>query len=136
MNEIKIPFHLAIPATVAFLGLLAILFLGKKLFREGKKQLWISVVIFLTIYILIVGLATYDGIYYQWDLNKYDLDGDGFFGGEEVTEEQEAAMQRLTSGVGRDISFVTGLIPAAIISSMSYIGAKIISWLRGHYSGM
>lgn len=29
------------------------------------------------VYVLVVGLAMFDDIYYQWDLDKYDLNQDG-----------------------------------------------------------
>ena len=67
----------------------------------------------------------YDDIYYQWDLNRYDLDKDGLFGGEEITKEQEAAMQRLTSDVGRNFSFITGFIFALIIAGAVYIFGRL-----------
>ena len=81
--------------------------------------------VFLVLYLFIVGSATYEDIYYQWDLNRYDLDKDGFFGGQEVTKDQEAAMQRLTSDVGRNFSFVTGFIFALVISGTVYVVGRL-----------
>ena len=81
--------------------------------------------VFLVLYLFIVGSATYEDIYYQWDLNRYDLDKDGFFGGQEVTKDQEAAMQRLTSDVGRNFSFVTGFIFALMISGTVYVVGRL-----------
>jgi hypothetical protein len=82
------------------------------------------VTVFLIIYLLVVGSSTYYDIYYQWDLNRYDLDKDGFFGGQEITNEQQAAMQRLTNDVGRNLSFITGFIFAGIISAIVYLFAR------------
>ena len=85
--------------------------------------------VFLAAYLFVVGSTTYDDIYYQWDLNRYDLDKDGFFGGQEITKDQEAAMQRLTNDVGRNFSFVTGFIFALVISGTVYLFGRLKSRL-------
>ncbi len=83
--------------------------------------------VFLAAYLFVVGNATYNDIYYQWDLNRYDLDKDGIFGGQEITKEQEAAMQRLTNDVGRNFSFVTGFIFALLLSGTVYLFGRLKS---------
>ena len=126
MNEITIPFHLAIPSALCIVGLLIIFIKRKQLFTGGQRTaLWISIIVFLLFYLFIVGSATYDDIYYQWDLNRYDLDKDGFFGGKEITKEQEASMERLTNDVGRNFAFITGLISSFLISVMVYLVGRI-----------
>jgi tetrahydromethanopterin S-methyltransferase subunit G len=120
MDEITIPYHLVIPIIICIVGLGTIFFLRKKLFPRNKV-LWISVTVFLFFYLLIVAGAAYDDLYCQWDLNRYDLNKDGLFSGQEITEKQTAAMQRLTNDVGRNLSFITGFIFAFIISSVVYI---------------
>lgn len=125
MNEISIPYHLVIPTIICFLGLVTIILFHKKLFNKNKL-LWYSVIVFLVLYFYIVGSSAYDDIYYQWDLNRYDLDKDGFFGEKEITKEQEAAMNRLTSDVGRNFSFITGFIFAGFLSSIFYVVGRLI----------
>jgi hypothetical protein len=129
LDEITIPYHLAIPTTICVVGLVAILFYRKRLFSENKV-LWTSVTVFLVLYLLIVGRATFDAIYYQWDLNRYDLDKDGMFGGTELTEEQNEAMRKLTSDTGRNFSFITGFFFALIISTAVYISGRVILKLK------
>jgi len=124
LNEISIPYHLLIPSIISILGLASILLYRKKLFSKNK-QLWTSLIIFITVYLLVVGNAAFDDIYYQWDLNRYDLDKDGFFGGQEITKDQEAAMQRLTNDVGRNFSFITGFLMAFVISLTYYFLSKL-----------
>lgn len=131
MNEISIPFHLAIPTIICLFSLLSIIFNYKKLFSKNKI-LWISVSTFLILYLLLVGTATFEDIYYQWDLNNYDLDKDGMFGGSEITEEQNEAMRKLTSDTGRNFSFITGFIFALIFSTLVYIVGRIFSKLKKH----
>lgn len=79
-----------------------------------------NVTVFLFLYLFIVGSATYNDIYYQWDLNQYDLDKDGFFVGKEVTKEQQEAMEKLSNDLGRNFSLITGLLFAFPISLLTY----------------
>lgn len=37
-------------------------------------------------------------------LNSFDLDGDGFFSGDEITPEQQQAMQRVSNDTGRALA--------------------------------
>ena len=105
MAEITIPYHLATPTIICVVVLLAIFFYRKKLFVK-KKLFWLSVTVFFLLYLLIVGSASYYDIYYQWDLNRYDLDKDGMFGGKELTNEQNEAMRKLTSDTDINFSFI------------------------------
>lgn len=129
MDEITIPYHLLTPTIICIVGLFAIVFYRKILFAN-RKLLWTSVTVFLVIYLLIVGTATYDAIYYQWDLNRYDLDKDGIFSGKEITPEQNEAMRKLTSDTGRNFSFITGFVFALIISTAVYISGRVILKLK------
>ena len=126
MNEITVPFHFTIALTLSAMGLVTILLLRKRFFtRDNGKLIWITAIVFLTVYLFIVGQATYVDIYCQWDVNKYDLDMDGFFSERETTKEQEAAMQRLTNDTGRNFSVITGLGFSTFISVATYFMATI-----------
>ena len=129
MDELTIPYHLAIPTIICIVGLLTI-FIKRKTFFVRNKLLWTSITIFFCLYLLIVGTATFDSIYYQWDLNRYDLDKDGMFGGKELTNEQNEAMRKLTSDTGRNFSFITGFIFAFIISTTVFICGIIMKLVR------
>ncbi|WP_083380526.1 hypothetical protein [Flavobacterium frigoris] len=102
-----------------------ILFYRKRLFSKNKL-LWISITVFLVLYLVIVGNATLDAIFYHWDLNRYDLDKNGMFSGIEITEEQNQAMKKLTNDTGRNFSFITGFIFASIIATVAYFSGRLI----------
>jgi hypothetical protein len=87
------------------------------------------VTVFFALYLFVVGSALYNDIYYQWDLSRYDLDKDGIFGGNEITEDQKAAMLRLTSDVGRNFSFITGFVFALTIAVAVYVFGTLTSAL-------
>ncbi|MBK9793106.1 MAG: hypothetical protein IPP60_08390 [Sphingobacteriales bacterium] len=129
MDEITIPYHLVIPTIICLVGLGTIIFYRKRLFTKNKL-IWTSVTVFLVLYLFIVGMATFDAIYYQLDLNRYDLNKDGMFGGKEITNEQNEAMRKLTSDTGRNFSFITGFVFALIISTAVYISGRVFLRLK------
>ena len=124
MNEITIPYHLVLPSIVCLIGLLAITISRRKLLSKNKL-LWISIITFLIIYLFIVGTSSYYAIYYQWDLNRYDLDKNGVFNAAEITDAQQIAISKLISDTRRNFSFITGFIFALIISITVYIFGRI-----------
>ena len=129
MDELTIPYHLAIPTVICFVVILTI-FLKRKTLFVKNKLMWTSITIFLCLYLLIVGTVTFDSIYYQWDLNRYDLDKDGMFGGKELTNEQNEAMRKLTSDTDINFSFTIGFIYAFVISTTVYICGLIAKRVR------
>ena len=129
MDETTIPYHLVIPTIICLVGLGTIIFYRKRLFTKNKL-IWTSVTVFLVLYFFIVGMATFDAIYYQLDLNSYDLNKDGMFGGKEITDEQNEAMRKLTSDTGRNFSFITGFVFALIISTAVYISGRVFLRLK------
>ena len=62
-----------------------------------------------TVFALYVGSAIITGYYLDKKLNSFDLNGDGFFSGEEITPEQISTMQAWTNDLGRNLApFVAG----------------------------
>ena len=125
MKDIAIPFYLATPTILCLVGLSMIVFYYKIL--KKNRLFWNSLILFLGLYLLIVGKATYDNIYYQWDLNRYDLNKDGFFNGIEITNSQKEAMKVLTNDTGRNFSFISGFIFAFFSTTIFYVLGLITS---------
>ena len=122
MNKLIVPYHLILPACICIVALLVILFFRKKLFTQGlRKRIWISVTIFFIVYLYVVGSAGVRDMYYQWDLYSFDLNKNGIFDSEEITSKQELAMKRLISDVGRDYSYITGLIIALVGAAIVFV---------------
>ena len=125
MSPLSIPYHLIIPLVIFSIALLWIFISRNKRFKEDKKWFWTCAVIFIIIYLVIVGSAAYEDIRLQIELNAFDLDGDSFFSSEEQTAEQEEAMDKLTNDFGRNISFIAGLIIAIFITLPLYYLGRI-----------
>jgi len=122
MTQITIPYHLFIPALISLILFLLIIALWKKIFsRSKKKSVWVSILFFLIIYTIIVGSATFEDIYCQWDLNKYDLNMNRVFSGNEINTNQQAALERLINDLGRNFTVFTGLIFSGVISLFVFI---------------
>lgn len=120
LNQISIPYHLVIPSIISIIGFIVILIFRKKIINRNKA-LWYSLASFFIFYLFIVGIATFYSIYYQWNLNNFDLDHDGFFSGSEINKNQQLAMKRLINDTGRNFSFITGLVVSGILSFFTYL---------------
>lgn len=129
MDELKIPYHLAIPAILCFSGLGLIVFIAKKLFQK-RPLFWACITVFLILYLVIVGRATFDSMYFQWDLNRYDLNNDGFFTRNEITNMQCLATKKVASDTGRNLSFITGFVFSGIVATFMYLLGKLAVLLR------
>lgn len=130
MNNISIPWHLLIPILLSITCLIIVISKRKIIITNRSKKLFVSVLIFLVLYIIIVGNSLLYDIYYQFHLNSYDLDGNGFFDGKEINENQKIAMKNLTNDTSRNFSFILGLIFSLIISTFLYIMLSITSKIR------
>jgi len=116
MNEINLPYHLIIPSLISIMILGIVFYKRQELFRNKKRKwLWVSLILFFLFYLLIVGGASYADIYAQWNLNRFDLNSDGLFSGNEITTEQQAAMKNFIGDTGRNFAFITGLIFSGIL---------------------
>jgi len=67
---------------------------------------------------------------YQWKLNQFDLNNDGFFNKTELTKEQKEASFKLTNDVGRNFSFISGLFVSGLFSLTIYISGLFIKKLK------
>ena len=84
---------------------------------------------FFAIYLLIVGGAAYSDIDAQWTMNKFDLNKDGFFSGDELTTVQEKAMRNLINDTGRNFSSIIGLFFSGIIALFVFICGYIMEYI-------
>jgi len=64
----------------------------------------------LICYLLLILSVFLTSQHYEFELNKYDLDGDGSFSTEEFTADAEVAMDNWTSDTGRTLAPFIGLI--------------------------
>ena len=118
MSPITIPYHLVIPFVVGLI-ILSLIVVSRKNFLNKKyhKSIWISLIGFFSIYILFVGIALYEDLLVQYEVNKYDLNKDGFFSAKEAKMEGfNEAMNGLVHDVGRNFSIFTSAIFAFIVS--------------------
>jgi hypothetical protein len=129
MNPIHIPFHLVLPTLVCLIGM-ALIFRSRHRISFRTQPIWVSVTVFLAVYLLIVGSALCVDLYRQWDLNRYDLNQDGSFTAPEGTPAMEAALSRYNHDLVRNLSFITGFIAAFSIALVVYIIRIIFSRRR------
>lgn len=120
MNPLDIPYHLLLPCLLSVVGLGLIVWKRKRLFGQ-KSVFWRAVVVFLSVYALVVGMATYQDIWLQCEVNRLDINGDGLFSSSEMTPEVQELLRKQTSDIGRNFSFISGLVVAFSLACMVYL---------------
>ncbi len=130
MREITAHYHLIIPTIISVVLMLYILFSRHFLINKLGKNLFIALTFFTAFYLFIVGQSLYFDIYYQWKLNSFDLNNDGFFSGDEITSEQLSAMHNLINDTPRNFSFIVGLIYSFVLSSILLIFMIVLKKIR------
>lgn len=68
--------------------------------------------------------------HYKYELDKFDLDGDGTFSGEELTPEMDKAMKNLTNDTGRTFAPITGAIISPIYNGFWFTIFWGITYIR------
>jgi len=124
MNPLDIPYHLLLPCLLSVVGLGLIVWKRKRLFGQ-KSVFWRAVVVFLSVYALIVGMAAYQDIWIQCEVNRLDINDDGLFSSSEMTPEVQELLRMQTSDVGRNFSFVSGWVVAFVLAAMVYMLGRL-----------
>ena len=109
--------------TFAFLSLP--IFLGIRLLIKTRTEdpNWLAYFIIGVIlcYAFIVLSVWSIGWHYEYELNKYDYDGDGMFSGDEINPDMEKAMDRLTNDTGRTFAPITAAIVSPLYNSFWFV---------------
>lgn len=134
MNDISIPVHLLVPTILSIISLIAVIYNRQRIILKTRKDLFTTIIVFISIYLLIVGSTLIADLYYKWDLNQYDLNNNGFFEStnNEINDNQKAALQKVSNDTARNFAFVTGLILSFIISFLLYVVLFVISKIKGN----
>lgn len=131
MSEYSLPMHLVYPAIFSLLVLCLIIYKRKVFFRKRKsKSLPISITIFFLIYFLILVNVIYLDHHYLQALDKFDLNLDNRFRGDEITTDYQEALNKVTNDTARLYAFITGAIFSFIIALFVFVVGKIYEWFR------
>jgi hypothetical protein len=103
---------------------------NRKLFASRLNKISISVISAVFVYIFILLNVAYIEHKIGLELAAFDLNGDGFFSGEEITPAQEEAMNRFISDTGRTFAPFTGAIFSSIYFLIVWLIFLTVSWLK------
>lgn len=92
--------------------------LRERVFAVPLNKLSFLTVNFVCVYLLILVYAGLAEIFYDIQLDKYDLDGDGFFSEVEQTSEQVLAMGHVVNDTARNFAPIFGLVVAFLNSAV------------------
>lgn len=80
-----------------------------------------------------MALVAYINISANINLQKLDLNNDGFFNGDELTPEVEEGMKFVTNDTARLFAFITGILYAAVITFLLIVFSKVFSLIRKYF---
>lgn len=98
------------------LQIVFILYLNKLRLNQ-KFKLTITKIAFLStllFYVMIVATAFFLKFKYQYELDSFDVNKDGFFSGNEINDEQQKAMQNVIADTGRNLAPIFGIVISII----------------------
>jgi len=81
----------------------------KNVISPGKKNILCALFQVIVFYLSLLILVKIIDFQLEKELYSFDLNGDGMFGGEEITPEQEEAMNHYIWDTGRALAPITGL---------------------------
>jgi hypothetical protein len=103
-------------------------------FLSGKlKNVSISAISATLVYAFIIVSVAYVEHKLDIELAAFDLNGDGFFSGNEITQNQEKAMYRVTSDTGRTFAPYTGTVFSVFYFLVVWFLLFIISKVDGFH---
>ena len=107
---------------------------SRSILKGRLRDISVAALSAICIYILIIGTVAYVNHKLDAELAVFDLDGDGFFGGEEITPEQEAAMQRVVHDTGRALAPYVGAVFSVIYFVTVWLLLTVVTsfWNRYH----
>lgn len=124
MNAITLSTSLLLATIFGFTGLIFLL-IKRKVIKQKYIAVYPTLILLLSSYTIIVGNALGHDLYYQWNVNQYDLNQNGSFDKTEITPDQEKAMERLTNDSGRKLSYISGFIVSLIVSVCFYAALRV-----------
>jgi len=106
---------------------------GFLLFKlETSKPKWFifAIISTITCYFCIIFSVYSIDWHYEYELNKFDLDGDGMLSGAEITPEMNKTMKKLTNDTGRTFAPITGAIISPIYNGFWFVIFSILTYFR------
>ncbi|MBX9807252.1 MAG: hypothetical protein K2X95_05605 [Flavobacteriaceae bacterium] len=94
--------------------ILTLLYLNRKYLNKKITTNQIAMISAFLFYLSIIVTVIATNYILKNELNSFDLNGDGFFNGKEITTEQQTAMHNVISDTGRNFAPIIGIIYSLI----------------------
>lgn len=112
-----------------WLGLPLMMWLMRLLGKRQIHGMFLFAISVLLGYFLFVGCAWAADVVLEQRMNRFDIDGDGGIGGDELTPEAQAAMEDWASDTGRSLAIFTGLPVTMFWAAGCLIPLCAVEWL-------
>ncbi len=121
-----------LPVCVMFVTTIGVPLVERALARHPWKSARIALTCLIATYAFWAGPSLIADVILERRLAAFDLDGDGFLSGAEITPAQAEAMNRLIWDTGRALAIASGLIAAPLAAIASVAISRLLSrvWPR------
>lgn len=93
---------------------LSLSFINRKYLNQKISTNQIAIIASFLFYLSIIVMVIATNYFLKKELNSYDLNGDGFFNGKEISPEQKIAMHNVISDTARNFAPFVGIIYSLI----------------------
>ncbi|CAM4253802.1 hypothetical protein ZONE111905_11020 [Zobellia nedashkovskayae] len=125
-----------LPILLGLVGFLILIRNRKKYTKYSLKwTLWLSALIFCSIYFVYTAIAYGMDTYYKMDYSSFDLNNNGNMELSEWTDEAKIAMEKVTGDTARTFAPIIGLIFSTVVSIIVLISGIVWSNLLKKTAG-
>ena len=124
-------YHEILPVLISVFGIFILILVRKKVPKRSYLfSLWVSGIVFFSVYIfLILSTAMLDAHYWA-EYNSYDLNGNGSMDKSERTKGFQEAQRKVVSDTARNFVYITGVIISMLVSTTVLIVGIIGTYIK------
>lgn len=120
-----------VPIIISLFGIILLILFRKKVNKESYLfSLWVSGIVFFSVYILLILSVAILDAYYWAEYYSFDLNENGSIEKHEQTEAYHEALKKVTNDTARNFVFITGLFISMIVSTTVLIIGIIARFIR------
>lgn len=118
-----------LPLLLSMIGVFGLIIFRQKTKKNYNKTVWLSTLLFLSLYFSIVLASTCLDVHYLTNYESYDINKNGFIEKFERNTKQQLALERVTKDTARNLAFITAMIFSSVIMVILFLSKKLIQTL-------
>ena len=124
-------YYEVLPVLISLFGIIILILLRKKVPKKSYFfSLWLSGIVFFSVYIFLILSTVILDANYQSEYNAYDLNGDGYIDNSERTEGFQETERRALNDTARNFVFIVGALISMLVSTTVLIVGLIGTYIK------